>query len=134
MIGASTLERARARMMARMTEAVRVGPAVDGFDPETGDPTVEITAPLYGGDSGAPGQIKYVADSVSESGGTGDTVAVQRPILKVPHGTTLLPEGDAVYVVSSTADDILAGRWYRIAGTPDAGQTSAHRYPLTEIS
>lgn len=117
-----------------MTETVRVGPAVDGFDPETGDPTVEITDPLYGGDSGAPGQIKYVAGSVSESGGTGDTVAVQKPILKVPHGTVLLPEGDAVFVVSSTVDDVLTGRWYRIAGTPDAGQTSAHRYPLTEIS
>lgn len=128
------LVRARAAADSLMSERVRVGPAVDGHNPETGAPTVEIAEPLYGGQEGAPGQIKYVADSVSESSGTGDTVAVQRPILKVPHGTPLLPEGDAAYVVSSTADDILAGRWYRIAGTPDAGQTSAHRYPLTEIS
>ncbi len=128
------VEKARLAAAKRMTEKVRVGPAVDGLDPETGDPTLEITDTRYGGDEGAPGSIKYVADSVSEGRGTGDPVAVQRPILKVPHGTVLLPEGDAVLVVSSAVDEILTGRWYRIAGTPDAGQTSAHRYPLTEIS
>lgn len=134
MRAARILQRSRAFANDLMTEQVRVGPAKDGVDPTTGDPTRELSATRYGGEDGAPARIKYVADSVSESRGTGDPVAVQRPILKVPSGTAHLPEGDAVLVVSSEVDGILAGRWYRIAGAPDAGQTSAHRYPLTELS
>lgn len=130
----SILADGRAAANARMTELVRVGSALDGVDEETGDQTVEIDQAVYGGADGAAGQIKYVAESVSESAGTGQTVAVQRPVLKVPYGSPLLPEGDAVFVVSSAADHLLAGRWYRIAGSADAGQTTAHKYPLIELS
>lgn len=128
------LARARAAANELMTELVRVGPAVDGVNPETGDPTRTIPEVRYGGQDGATARVKYVADSVSESSASGDPVAVQRPILKVPSGTVRLTEGDAVFVVSSEVDDILIGRWYRISGSPDSGQTSAHRYPLTELS
>lgn len=131
---ASILADGRAAANARMTELVRVGPAVDGVDEQSGDPTVDIENAVYGGSEGAIGQIKYVAESVSESAGTGQSLAVQRPILKVPYGSPILSEGDAVVVVSSNSDQILDGRWYRIAGAADAGQTTAHKYPLIELS
>jgi len=118
-----------------MTERVRVGREADGTDPDTGDATTVLADVVYGTDeAGAPARIKYVADTVVDSGSTGQIVSLQRPFLHVPSGSPLLAEGLAVRCVSSLVDAVLAGRWYRITGSPDAGQTSAHRYPLIELS
>jgi len=132
----SPTQRAQARhnLVRRMTERVRVGREVDGTD-ANGDATSVLDDVVYGGDqAGSPAQIKYVAGVVAGSAVTGQVVAMQRPILKVPSDSPLLAEGLAVHCVSSAADGILAGRRYRISGSPDAGQTSAHRYPLIELS
>lgn len=130
----SILEDGRAAMLTRMTELIRVGTSVDSTDPETGDAITQLVDVVYGGDEGAIGQIKYVAESVQNSSGTGQTIALQRPVLKVPTTAPRLDEGRTVYVVSSRVDGLLAGRVYTVAGSPDAGQSTAHRYPLTELS
>lgn len=125
---------ARAKLQSLMTESVRVGLAHDATDPITGDAVQELTDVVYGGNDGSPGQIKYVAETVSPSSGPGQVVNLQRPILKVPTGTPLLSEGLTVVVAASLADALLVGRSYQIAGSPESGTTTAHRYPLTELS
>ena len=119
---------------ATMSERVLVGTEADGTDEHTGDATTVLIDVVYGQDGEGIGQVKYVADTVSLSSGAGQVASVQRPILKVPTGTPLLDQGKAVWVASSTVDGLLVGRRYQIAGVPEAGSTTAHRYPLTELS
>lgn len=127
---------ARGRKLANdlMPEKVRIGTLTDGTDPVTGDATEVLGDIVYGGDEGAPAQIKYVAETVSPSDGPGQIVNLQRPLLKVPTGTPRLDEGLTVEVVASRVDGLLVGRSYQIAGSPEAGTTTAHRYPLTELT
>lgn len=124
----------RAAALSLMSETVRVGTITDGTDPDTGDATEALENVVYGGDEGAPAQVKYVAETVSQTAGPGQIVNLQRPILKVPTGTPRLDEGLTVEVVGSRVDDLLVGRRYQIAGSPESGTTTAHRYPLTELT
>lgn len=127
---------ARGRRLSNdlMPEMVRVGPLTDATDPGSGDATETLGDVVYGGDDGAPAQIKYVAETVSPTNGPGQVINLQRPILKVPTGTPRLEEGLTVQVVSSSVDQLLVGRSYQIAGSPESGTTTAHRYPLTELT
>jgi hypothetical protein len=113
---------------------VRVGTLTDATDPVTGDATDALGDVVYGGAGGAPAQIKYVAETVSPTSGPGQVVNLQRPMLKVPTGTPRLEEGLTVLVVTSRVDQLLVGRSYQIAGSPESGTTTAHRYPLTELT
>jgi hypothetical protein len=60
-------------------------------------------------------------------------VTVQEPVLSIPDGSPRLFDRDEVQVVASTADELLVGRTLAIQGDAIAGQTTAHRYPLTEL-
>jgi hypothetical protein len=119
----------------RMSETVTVGSFTDGADPVTGDPTrvpVHTTYPAEGGDGRA--RIKYESLSVSEQDSAGSPVAIQTPVLSIPSGSPIPAEGEEVLCSASDADQSLVGRTFKIAGFPEAGQTTSLRFPLTENS
>jgi hypothetical protein len=117
-----------------MTETVTVGSFEDTSDPVTGDP---VRTPVMSRYTGI-GRIRYgsLAASSTSTGADqiGQPVIVQTPYLSIPHGSPRLYETDEVLVDESTADGLLIGRRYEIAGNASIGQTTAHKYPLTELS
>lgn len=113
-----------------MTETIVAGLAVDGTDPVTGDATQTIPDPRYEGSA----RVKYNSSVVSDSGVTGALVMVQAITVKLPAKAPVLEEGDVIEVTESELDASLVGRKYIVRGAPDAGQVSAHRYPVTELS
>jgi hypothetical protein len=112
-----------------MSETVVVGSFTDGHD-DQGNPTRVPVVTRYEG----PGRIKYESLAVSEQDGAGSPVASQAPFLSLPSSSEMAYEGDEVLVTASSSDALLADRQYRIAGVPQAGQTTSHRFPLEEIS
>jgi len=113
-----------------MSETVTVGSFTDGVA-EDGSPT---RVPVVARYESKPGRIKYESLNAQEQDGAGSPVAMQTPHLSVPSGSPQFFEGDEVLVVASAADALLVGRVYRVTGSAQAGQTTAHRYPLEELS
>lgn len=127
----SVLERGREASARRLTETVRAGYVTDGTDPVTGDAVQTVVAPyIYEG----PAQVKYPGTAVSDVTGTGQVLAVQSVVVKLPVGSPVVPEGAGFTVTASTVDSALVGRTYRVDGSPEAGQVTNHRYPVTELS
>lgn len=112
-----------------MTETITVGTFEDGVDPVTGEPTRVPGEVKYSGKA----RIRLASREVTNAQGPGDPVAVQEPYLSVPYGTVRLFEGEQVLCTASAADELLVGRMFDITGSAQAGQTSAHRYPLDEL-
>lgn len=128
---AGALRMGRRRAEALMTETVTAGAFTDGVDEEMGDPTFELVGePLYTG----PARVKYTDSAVSVSDGTSQLVASQDASVSLPSGSVVLPEGTVIRVDASTADAGLVGRMPRVSGPPTLGQSTAHRYPVTELS
>ena len=128
----------RAEAESRMTDRVTVGRYGDGTDEPTGDPTrVLITQryPPLGDVSAVAGRarIRWASGQVSNAQGPSMPVAVQEPTLSIPWGSPRLFVGDEVQCTGSS-DPIMVGRRFRVQGNAQAGQTTAHRYPLQEIS
>ena len=121
----------QAQANGTMTETVRAGRVTDATDPVTGDPVQTVAEPfIYEGRA----RVKYPATAVSESSGTGQVVAEQSVIVKLPVGSPVVPEGSAFVVLTSDVDESLVGRTYQVEGAPAAGMVTAHRYPVTELS
>lgn len=120
----------RAHAERRMTETVTVGLFTDATDPTTGQPSRVLTTARYTG----LGRVYYPSLTVAGGSAVGRPVAAQEPVLAVPLGTTILSVGDEVDVTASTVDASLVGRRFRVAGAPQAGQVTALRYPLVEVS
>ena len=99
-----------------------------GTDPVTGDPTRTLIVERYTG----IGRIRYGSREVSNSNTVSMPVGVQEPYLSVPFGSARIMVGDEVQVTAS-ADPILVGRAFRVAGAPIAGAVTAYRYPLEEL-
>lgn len=129
MLSDAQLARARAQLERRMTETVEVGNFKDDVAAD-GSPVRVLTTERYAG----RGRIKYESLTVSDSDRASQLVTAQRPVLSIPTGSPLLHKGDEVNVTASGADVLLIGRTFTISGTPQVGQTSAHRYPLKELS
>lgn len=112
-----------------MTETITVGRFTDGVA-EDGSPTRVLD-----GDAKYTGKarIRLASREVTNAQGPGDPVAVQEPFLSVPFGTVRLFEGEQVLCTTSSSDPLLVDRMYDITGSAQAGQTSAHRYPLDEL-
>lgn len=81
------------------------------------------------------GRIKYAATSSNDSVASGQPVVAQRLTAAVPVGSTSGVAVDHfIRVTASTVDSSLVGRVYRVAGLPQSGQVTAHRYELEEVS
>ena len=128
LLGALAMGRARATLL--MTETVTVGVTSTTVDPNTLE-NVTVTTARYTG----IGRIKFPSLAVSESATLGQALVSQQVQLHVPVGEGVtIQEGDTVTVTASSADPSLVARTFRVAGRPHAGQVTAHRYPLEELS
>ena len=126
---AAALPGLRAEAESRMTETVTVGLFRDKTDETTGDPIRVLIVERYSG----PARIRWTGRGVTNAPGPSMPVTVQEPVLSIPHGSPRLFDRDEVLIVSSTTDPILPGRRLAIQGDAIAGQTTAARYPLTEL-
>ena len=113
----------------RMTETVTIGLFQMVTDPATLKPTRTVVTQRYSG----PARVKYPASAVTDAN-QATLVAVQRVEVSIPSGSTQCFEGDEVVVTASTVDPLLVGRVYTVKGSADAGQTTAARYPVEEVS
>ena len=119
----------RVEAVSRMTDAVTAGSFADGTDETTGDATRVLVVQRYAG----KGRLRLSSQNVTNAQGPSMPIAVQEPTLSVPWGSPRLFIGDEVECTGSE-DPILIGRRFRIQGNAQSGQTTAHRYPLQEIS
>ena len=129
MRGARMLIRGQHMADSRMSETVLVGKFRDGTDPDTKEATRVLETERYTG----KGRIRWGSREVSNSQATGSPVAMQEPYLSVPFGTARFFTDDEVEC-SSSPDPLLVGRRFKISGAAAAGQVSAYRYPLEELS
>jgi len=112
-----------------MWETVLVGKFRDGTDPDTKDATRVLETERYTGKA----RIRWGSREVSNSQATGSPVAMQEPYLSVPFGTARFFTDDEVEC-SASPDPLLVGRRFKLSGAAAAGQVSAYRYPLEELS
>ena len=115
----------RAAAESRMTETVQIGPEVDSG---VGMETVWTVVPVY------EGPARFILRSMASSDmvGADQPFDRQSPELHLPHGTQGVLVDHVAVIVGSTDDESLIGRRFRIAGLPQAGQTTAARYPVVE--
>jgi hypothetical protein len=121
----------RTMSAAHFSESLRFY-SVDGttVDPDTLN-DVETTTTLHL----VSGRIKYPTLTVSERSAVGQTFSTQSVHAHVAVGATPNVHADHfVTVTASTADPALVGRTFRVRGNPQAGQVTAHRYPVEEVS
>lgn len=126
----SILAEGRAAANALMTEVVRIGQYTDSTDEETGNAVRSLVSVVYEG----PGRVKYTANATRNSDSASQLLTTQDIVLSIPTGSPVVDEGNAVEVVSSAVDEGLAGRWFTVDGVAEMGQTTSHRYPVTELS
>lgn len=124
---AGVLRMGRAQTEGNMSETVKAGPLVLVEDPVTLENIRSVQA-----DQTGPGQVKYPTLTVSEREIPGAQVAVGDIMIKRPLGEPTVPVGHYFEVLASTDDASLVGRRYRVKAAPQAGQVTAHRYPVVE--
>lgn len=129
MRGARMLIRGQHMADSRMSETVLVGKFRDGTDPDTKEATRVLETERYTGKA----RIRWGSREVSNSQATGSPVAMQEPYLSVPFGTARFFTNDEVEC-SASPDPLLVGRRFKLSGAAAAGQVSAYRYPLEELS
>jgi hypothetical protein len=106
--------------------------SVDGMtvDPETLN-NVEAVSVLHV----VAGRVKYPSLTVSDRAAVGQVFATQAVHVHVALGAAPNVRTDHfVEVTASTSDPALVGRKFRVTGNPQAGQVTAHRYPVEELS
>ena len=85
--------------------------------------------------SDIPGRLKFPTLTVSDRETGTQLVAVQSVEVHVAVGAVPgVVTDDFVRVTASTSDSSLVGRVFRVAGEPQGGQTTAHRYPVERPS
>lgn len=140
----------RATANSRMTETVVAGEYADTTDESSGDPVRTLISKVYEG----PARVKYTANAVRNDDRAGQLLTTQDITVSIPtQPATLapgdaqppgdhlspavnvtLPEGTAIEVIASTSDPALIGRMFTVDGVAEMGQTTAHRYPVVELS
>ncbi|MEV8023394.1 DUF6093 family protein [Microbacterium sp. NPDC080220] len=122
----SILARARARTAeTRFTETVTVGMFKLLTNPATGKAErVPVTVEYEG-----PAQVVLSTLAVSDRDVSAQDLADQSPMVKLPSETVVSRDAE-VLVNASRVDQSLVGTRYKVAGRPQAGQTSAARYPV----
>lgn len=122
---------ARTRTQERFTETLTAYTTTRVLDEETGEYTAtEVTV-----HAGVAGEVKYPSLTVRERDQGAQVPAVQDIMIRVAVAAT--PDvvvGTMWRVTASTSDDSLVGRVFRTKGNPQAGNVTAHRYPVEEVS
>ncbi|KUF07187.1 DUF6093 family protein [Leucobacter sp. G161] len=115
---------------SRMTETVTVGRFEKIRRPGEFDPILTLVETYYTGKA----RVKFPSASANEKSPAGQQLAETRIIVSLPSAAARAPTGALVRVDASTVDTALTGRMFRVDGSAQAGQTTAHRYPVTEES
>lgn len=119
----------RSQAESRMTETVSSVSIVITVDPNT-LVTTETPTTHYAGIA----RVKYPTITVSDREVAGQQIAFQDIIVSVPVGSAIVEPGQTFIVSASIADASLIGREYRVKAAPQAGQVTALRYPVEELS
>jgi hypothetical protein len=120
----------RVHAEARMTETIRFYSVTGTVVNPTTLVSVDTTVEHYNG----PARVHYPTSAVQQTDPGNQFVALQDLTISIPASSAAVP-ADAIGVVSaSTTDASLVGRKYRVKGAPAAGQVTAHRFPVEEIS
>jgi len=123
----SALERGRRMAASRMSETVQVFTV--SLQETGGIRPVEVRTVHYDG----PARVKFSSSVVSDAVAAGQLVATQSVELHLPSGS-VVPVDASVEVTASSVDGSLVGRRFTVSGRPQAGQTTAARYPVKEGS
>lgn len=126
----SVLARGREKKNSLMPETVRVVIRTETTNPTTRDVEHTDSAPLYEGIA----RYKAAGRALAEAVVAGQSIVTQQAILEIPTGSPALPIDAVVIIDESTVDGALVGVETRIADRPERGQTTAHKYPLKEVS
>jgi len=124
------LESGRRMAESRMTETVAVGRWENIRPPGSLDPVLTLVETYYSGHA----RVKYPSASATVQSPAGQQLVETRIVLSLPADSEAVPTGALVRVDSSTVDAALVGRMFRVDGPAQAGQTTAHRYPVVEES
>ncbi len=120
----------RTQAEARMTETIRFYSVTGTVVNPTTLVSVETTVEHYNG----PARVHYPVGAVQQTDPGNQFVALQDLSVSIPTSAPAVPV-DAIGVVSaSIIDASLVARKCRVKGAPAAGQVTAHRYPVEEIS
>lgn len=120
----------RAQAEARMTETLQFFTAARTLNESTlVDEDVETNVGAT-----TEGRVKFGATDGRDVEVGGQHPVVQRLEVHVPTGSRDVPVGTRVRVTASTADSMLVDNVYRVTERPAAGQTTAWRYPVEQIS
>lgn len=121
----------RAQAAKRFTETLTAFYKTTTLDPATGlyEPTEVV---LY---ANVPGRVKFPSLTVSSTEVGAQVPAIQDVHVHVAVGACPnVGVGHLWRVTASTADPSLVSREFRTKGLPQAGQTTAHRFPVSQES
>lgn len=124
------LEAGRRMAESRMTETVTVGRFEMVRSPGSLDPVLTLVETFYVGRA----RVKYPSASAQVKAPAGQQVAETNIVLSLPSSAAPVPAGAKARVAASASDVSLVGRMFRVEGPAQAGQTTAHRYPVVEES
>ncbi|MDR7189778.1 hypothetical protein J2Y46_002604 [Microbacterium sp. BE35] len=127
---AGTLGLGRNWAQARFTETFTFYTESESTDPVTLNPTTVETVVA----SGVAGRLKFTNTDGRDVESGGQFPIVSRREIHVGVGTVSAAPGVLVRCTTSTVDPSLVGRVFRVSDRPQAGQTTAHRFPVEEVS
>lgn len=121
----------RTQAVARFTETLTAFYTTSILNPATGvyeDTEVVLYANVLG-------RVKFPGMTVSEREQGAQVPAVQDVQVHVAVGSCPLVQVNHMWrVTASTVDSSLVSREFRTKGLPQAGQTTAHRFPVSQVS
>lgn len=115
---------------SRMTENVTVGRFEKVRVPGSLDAVLTLVETFYVG----PARVKFPSASAVVKNPVGQQVTETNIVASLPTSAGLVSTGALVQVDASSVDPALVARRFRIDGPAQAGQTTAHRYPVVEES
>lgn len=115
---------------SRMLETVTVGRFELVRQPGSLDQVLTLVETFYTGVA----RVKFPSSSAQVKAPAGQQIVETNVVVSLPSSSAPVPAGALVRVDLSSADDALVGRMFRVDGPAQAGQTTAHRYPVVEES
>lgn len=121
----------RAAAELRMSESFRIFEVMGTTtDPDNDLQVVDVEVDRYNG----PGRLVFRSSVVSDADVGSQLVAVQGARIDLPVTDVGVGTDMVAVVTGSSADASLVGRRFRVEGMPAAGQTTAHRYAVVEVT
>lgn len=120
----------RSMAESRMTETVTVGRYEMIRPAGSLDPVLTLVQTYYSGKA----RVKFPSASATSKEPAGQQIAETSIVVSIPSGSASVPTGAMIRVTASATDAALVGRVFRVEGPAQAGQTTAHRYPVVEES